>query len=172
MQEDLIQLLMTFGLLGGAYVSGTLLERRHYKRILLREGVLSGVPAITLKNPPAAWGTLSGELVTGSVVVSLDYYKRFAAGWRNLVGGRVGSYESLLDRARREAVIRMKAEARLKGYDAVINTRIETSRLASGRRDGKGTAGVEVLAFGTAIRRGSGLLAATDHETPTERTKT
>jgi uncharacterized protein YbjQ (UPF0145 family) len=69
-----------------------------------------------------------------------------------LVGGRVASYESLLDRGRREAILRMKEEAFERGYNAVINVRIETSRLASSSRNGEGTAGVEVLAFGTALK--------------------
>jgi uncharacterized protein YbjQ (UPF0145 family) len=46
--------------------------------------------------------------VSGSVVVSVDYFKRFLAGLRTLVGGRVTSYETLLDRARREAILRCK----------------------------------------------------------------
>ncbi|MBT8092626.1 MAG: YbjQ family protein, partial [Gammaproteobacteria bacterium] len=54
--------------------------------------------------------------------------------------------------ARREAVLRMVESARQQGYDAVINVRLETSRLANSARDGKGTAGVEMLAFGTALK--------------------
>ena len=46
----------------------------------------------------------------------------------------------------------MKAEAKLKGYDAVINVRLETSSLASARADGKGNVGIEILAFGTGVR--------------------
>ena len=91
-------------------------------------------------------------MVTGSVVISLDYFKRFLAGLRAVVGGRIKAYETLLDRARREAILRMKEETARKGYDTILNVRLETSRLATGRRDGKGTAGVEVLAFGTAVK--------------------
>tara|TARA_Y100001934_G_C12303925_1_gene751413 strand:- start:612 stop:893 length:282 start_codon:yes stop_codon:yes gene_type:complete len=91
----------------------------------------------------------------GSVVISLDYFKRFLAGLRSLVGGRVGSYESLLDRARRESLLRMKEVAIKGGYDAVINVRFETSRLASSGQNGSGTAGVELMAYGTAIKLGS-----------------
>jgi uncharacterized protein YbjQ (UPF0145 family) len=69
-----------------------------------------------------------------------------------LIGGRIKTYEPLLDRARREAILRMTEEARSQGYDAVFNVRLETSRLANGRRDGKGIAGVEMLAFGTAVK--------------------
>ena len=69
--------------------------------------------------------------------------------------GYATSYETLLDRGRREALLRLKESAREAGYRAVINVRLETSRLANRRRDGKGTTGVEILAFGTglALRR-------------------
>ena len=59
---------------------------------------------------------------------------------------------SLLERARREALLRMTESAREQGYDAVFNVRLETSRLANARGDGNGTAGVEMLAFGTAVK--------------------
>ena len=38
------------------------------------------------------------------------------------------------------------------GFDAVFNVRLETSKLANSRRNGEGVAGVEMLAFGTAVR--------------------
>jgi uncharacterized protein YbjQ (UPF0145 family) len=74
------------------------------------------------------------------------------ASLRALVGGRVKSFEPLLDRARREALLRMREQARARGFDAVINTRLETSRLASSRQSGNKTAGIEILAYGTAIK--------------------
>jgi uncharacterized protein YbjQ (UPF0145 family) len=43
-------------------------------------------------------------------------------------------------------------DARSQGYDAIFNVRLETSRLANATRDGKGTAGVEMLAYGTAVK--------------------
>lgn len=106
----------------------------------------------TCRTPPPDWKAESSGLVSGSVVISLDYFKRFLAGLRALVGGRIKSYEPLLDRARREAILRMKEEARSRGYKAVFNVRLETSRLASSRRNGKGTAGVEIIAFGTGLK--------------------
>ena len=84
-------------------------------------------------------------------MVSHDYFKRFLAGLRNVVGGRIKSYEPLLDRARREAILRMKEDALARGHDSVVNVRLETSRLANSRRGGKGTACVEMLAYGTAL---------------------
>ncbi|MEJ2206859.1 MAG: heavy metal-binding domain-containing protein [Gemmatimonadota bacterium] len=88
--------------------------------------------------------------------LSLDYFKRIAGSLKGIVGGNIRVYEPLLERARREALIRMKEEARERGHDTIINVRIETSRLASARADGKGTVGVEILAFGTAVTLSEG----------------
>ncbi|MCH2476148.1 MAG: YbjQ family protein [Gemmatimonadetes bacterium] len=97
------------------------------------------------------------DMVMGSVVVSHDHFKRFLAQLRIIVGGRIKSYEPLLDRARREAVLRMKEQALAHGHNTVVNIRLETSRLANSRRGGKGTAGVEMLAYGTALTTRKGL---------------
>ncbi|MDH3288244.1 MAG: YbjQ family protein [Betaproteobacteria bacterium] len=134
-----------------AYSVGTYLERKHFEDIRAREARLQGFPVISFGTVPADWKITSTELVAGSVVVSLDYFKRIIASLRGLIGGRIKTYEPLLDRARREALLRMIEDAKGRGYDAVVNVRLETSRLASARRNGKGTAGVEMLAFGTAV---------------------
>ena len=154
--DSLVQLFIQFAvpltLLLLGFVSGSLIESQHYKDIRLRESKTRRMPTITFRRPPPHWEIESAVLVTGSTVVSVDYFKRFLAGLRAFLGGRVTAYEALLDRARREALLRMKEQAIASGHDAVVNVRLETSRLASSRRDGKGTAGVEVLAFGTAVK--------------------
>lgn len=135
-----------------AYFVGSALEKRHFASIIEREKALREFPVLTFENLPDDWTVASSEMVAGSIVVSLDYFKRIIAGLRGLIGGRVKTYEPLLERARREAVLRMVEEAQALGYHAVVNVRLETSRLANSTRDGKGTAGVEMLAFGTALR--------------------
>ncbi len=135
------------------YLIGSSLERRHFADLRRREAANKGFPVISFETLPDGWQMVRGHLVAGSVVISLDYFKRFLGAVRGLIGGRIKSYEPLLDRARREAMLRMIDQARSKGYDAVINTRLETSRLATARGNGKGTAGVEILVFGTAIKR-------------------
>ncbi len=134
-----------------AYFIGSAIERRHFESIRAREDAIHGFPMLTFETLPADWRVKSTELVTGSTVVSLDYFKRIIAGLRAIVGGRVKTYEPLLDRARREALLRMAEDARRRGFDAVINVRLETSRLANATRDGQGIAGIEMLAFGTAV---------------------
>jgi len=134
-----------------AYFIGNMIESRHFRQLREREDALHGYPVLTFETLPEDWRVGSTGLVTGSVVVSLDYFKRVIAGLRGLIGGRIKTYEPLLDRARREALLRMAESARQDGYDAVVNVRLETSRLANSARDGKGTAGVEMLAFGTGL---------------------
>jgi uncharacterized protein YbjQ (UPF0145 family) len=133
------------------YLTGRWFERKHFESIREREQRLAAMVTSTLRSVPGDRPVARAEMVAGSVVVSLDYFKRFIAGLRGLIGGRIKSYEPLLDRARREALLRMREDAERAGYDMVINVRIETSRLAAAASNGKGTAGVEILAFGTAI---------------------
>ena len=68
------------------------------------------------------------------------------------VAGGIAALFGPLHGGANEAVLRMIEDARLQGYDAIFNVRLETSRLASAKRDGKGVAGVEMLAFGTAVK--------------------
>ena len=146
-----LQFGLPFLILVLAYFVGSMIERRHFRNLRKREAEASGYPVITFETLPADWTVGSTGLVSGNVVVSLDYFKRVIAGLRGLVGGRIKTYEPLLDRARREAMLRMIESSRQSGYDAIVNVRLETSRLANSRRDGDGVAGVEMLAFGTGI---------------------
>lgn len=153
---EFLPILLSFGLTVGllllGYFAGSAAEKKHLANLRQRELRHRMHIASTLAVVPTGHRVLDCELVSGSVVISLDYFKRFLATLRGIVGGRVRSYETLLDRARREALLRMREAAIDGGYSMVINVRLETSRLASSRPDGKGTAGVEILAFGTALR--------------------
>ncbi len=151
-----ISLLVQFGLpillLVVAFLIGSTIEKGHFRKIRKREAAVHGFPVVSFDTMPENWRAEDCTMVTGSIVISLDYFKRVIAGLRGLVGGRIKTYEPLLERARREALLRMTESAQAQGYDAVFNVRLETSRLANARRDGNGTAGVEMLAFGTAVR--------------------
>ena len=103
------QLITFLVLIATAYTVGCLIERRHYNSIDERERKSLKLPAITTKHLPREKDDVQeARLVYGNVVVSIDYFKRILAGLRNVFGGEVSSYETLLDRARREAVLRMK----------------------------------------------------------------
>ncbi|WP_299196989.1 YbjQ family protein [uncultured Amphritea sp.] len=136
-------LLMTLG-----YLVGQVAEKKHYKSIIQREKRLSGLPTIASRFPPTD-RLFDQSLVMGNTVISVDYFKRFIAALRNLLGGRVTSYESLLDRARRESLLRMKQQAEAMGAEYVFNVKYETASISKGRNNAIGS--VEVLAYGTAL---------------------
>jgi len=90
-------------------------------------------------------------LVVGSVVIAEDYFKRVAAGLRGFFGGHVAVYESLMDRGRREAMLRMKEAARRHGATMVLNVRFETSSLSEESSGGSPMFSAEFIAYGTAL---------------------
>ena len=149
--EMSVQFGLPLTLLVLAFFTGSALERRHYASIRERELRWRSLPAVTFRSVPPGWKVSECALVTGSVVISVDYFKRFLSGLRMIFGGRVKAYETLLDRARREALMRIKQKAVEQGYHAIINVRLETCRLANSRNSER-VAGLEVLAFGTGVK--------------------
>jgi uncharacterized protein YbjQ (UPF0145 family) len=61
----------------------------------------------------------------------------------------VVSYETLIDRGRREAILRMKEQT--PDADIIINTRIETSVIGATANQKNAVGSIEVFAYGTAI---------------------
>ena len=145
----MFDLIILITLLALGYGFGRYSETKHYASIQEREKVLNAIPAIASRIPPHGRPDFDSKLVSGSVVISVDYFKQFIAGIRNLLGGRVTSYESLLDRARREAILRMKESAKQLGAEMVFNIKLETASIHKGKGNGIGS--VEVLAYGTAL---------------------
>jgi uncharacterized protein YbjQ (UPF0145 family) len=142
-------LLFFLTLIAVGYVVGTLVEKRHYRSIHERETKFLYLPAVTMKTVTHLdQKVTSAELVCGSAVISIDYFKRFLASLRNIFGGTVKSYESLIDRARREALIRMKEMAG--DATVIVNVRIETSTIGRNANK-KGVGCLEAMAYGTAL---------------------
>lgn len=132
------------------YFTGSHLENKHIKSIEDREKQKSYLPVLTISKSKENENAEYSKLVIGSAVISIDYFKRVLAQLINLVGGNVSSYESLVDRARREAILRMKDQAF--GYDYILNLRIETSTVGNSANQRNGVGSVEVLAYGTAVK--------------------
>lgn len=87
------------------------------------------------------------QLVLGSVVIAQDGFKMMIALFLNIFGKDLTVYETLLVRGRREAIVRMKAQADLLGFDGVLGVRLDTSMV--------GVGAIEVIAYGTTFRRSS-----------------
>lgn len=131
------------------YSFGRIAEKRHYRSILRREAALNDLIMVTTRTLPESAVPPTTQMVLGNVVISVDYFKKFVAGLRMIFGGRVHTYESLLDRGRREALLRMQERAKMLGANMIFNVRLETSSISKGARNSVGS--VEVLAYGTAI---------------------
>lgn len=143
-------LIVFLGLLLIGYVVGTQTEKSHVRDIEQREQKVRHVPVYNLSNcelvPPAQTSTM----VVGSVVISSDYFKTVMASLLSLIGGRISVYEGLLERGRREALLRMKEEAIAWGASQVLNVRIESASLNGDASNG--LMAIEVMAYGTGIR--------------------
>jgi len=143
--ESLITIVV---LIAVGYIFGRIAETRHYQSIHEREQTFLGLPTTMSKKPIGHLGPIrDAQLVQGNVVISVDYFKQFLATLRNVFGGTVQAYETLLDRARREAILRLKESCPKAGQ--IINLRLETSSIFKG--DSERIGSVEVLAYGTAI---------------------
>ena len=82
-------------------------------------------------------------VVSGSTVRARHVGKDITALFRNLVGGEVSEYTSLLAQSREQALQRMKDVAVEKGANAIVGMRFMTSMVAQGS--------AEILAYGTAV---------------------
>ncbi|MFK7828470.1 MAG: YbjQ family protein [Congregibacter sp.] len=144
----MLNLYLVLSLLVVGYVIGQYLERRHYRSIEARELAYISLITTSSKRPLGEITEPSRvELVEGACVISIDYFKQFVASLRQLFGGSLRSYETLVDRARREAVLRLKEQCLDAGQ--VINLRLETSSISKGQKGQVGA--VEVHAYATAI---------------------
>ena len=151
--DGIIQLVVFLVLLAIGVFAGRANERRHYRELKEAEDDLRDIVVSSERATGEADTFSRGTLVVGSVVIAEDYFKRVAAGLKSLVGGNLRSYETLLERGRREAIVRMKQQARRLGATYVVNVRLETASLSedwSGRRP---MFSAEFIAYGTALVR-------------------
>jgi len=144
-----LQIGIPVGLITLGYFAGRYAERKHYESIHQREAHFLRLPAVSTRQWDTDRPVAEARMVVGSVVISADYFKRLLASLRNIIGGRMRSYESLLDRARREAILRLKEQ--FPDADIIVNLRMETSTIGGTSKKG-GVSAVELVAYGTAIK--------------------
>ncbi|MFO7901359.1 MAG: heavy metal-binding domain-containing protein [Pirellulaceae bacterium] len=148
---DLIVLGIPLVVLLVGLMAGRITETAHFAALERREEESRGLILSNVRRYATSPNVVDGQFVTGHVVISTDYFKSVCAALRRLVGGRVISFEKLVERGRREALLRLKTEAAAGGADLVLNVRYETMTIARSRQ-GSGVMGIEVLAYGTAVK--------------------
>lgn len=131
------------------YTVGSWRERSHFRSLVEREADYGNIGIANLRTVSEPSSVEQATMITADCVIASDYFKSFAATLRKLLGGDIRSYETLMERARRETILRLLEQARELGATEVWNVRMATSNIAST----PGTVSVEVLAYATAIRR-------------------
>ncbi|MBK8174088.1 MAG: heavy metal-binding domain-containing protein [Rhodospirillales bacterium] len=86
-------------------------------------------------------------IVAGQAVMGTNFFRDLFAGIRDIVGGRSGSYEKELRKAKELALDEMTEEARSIGADAIIGVDLDYEHIGSGERSM-----LMVSANGTAVK--------------------
>lgn len=71
-------------------------------------------------------------IVTGEVIVGANLFRDLFASITDIVGGRSGKYEQVLQRARKEAIAEMEDEAAKLGATAVVGIDLDYEVLGQG----------------------------------------
>jgi uncharacterized protein YbjQ (UPF0145 family) len=85
-----------------------------------------------------------GELLVVVSVMAANVVKDIRENIRNLVGGRMGHYEGLIEKGVQLALDDLAEKAQSRGYDGVIGVKISHPSLVDG--------GVEVVVYGNGFR--------------------
>ena len=150
MNNSLTQMLINYApfilLFAAGWFFGSRHERQHLAQLSIAEQELSHIMVSSERfYVPKLVANTEGELVLGSVVIAQDYFKMIIARVLSIFGKNLTTYETLLDRARREALVRMRTEAQAKGYNHLYGLRLEVSNINQ-----LGSM-VEAIAYGTAV---------------------
>ena len=102
--------------------------------------IITTTPTVEGRQITEYHGVIFGEVITG-----INFVKDFFAGVRNIVGGRSGSYEEELNKARTNAMRELEDRAQRLGANAVVGVDIDYEVL------GSNNAMLMVTASGTAV---------------------
>lgn len=146
----MIEIGIFLGLLALGLVAGRLTSRRHLQKLEVREARLSEMRTSDIKTRPDADPDRPGmTMVNAEVVIGSDYFITFLLKLRQILGGNIASYQSLMERAKREARIQLLEQAHEQGYNAVCNIRLQTADVGGGNYSSRLPL-APILAYGTA----------------------
>jgi uncharacterized protein YbjQ (UPF0145 family) len=95
-------------------------------------------------NEPYVWGDFVWATTTEGLHAGTDWIAR----WKNLLGGRVKSYDKKVDRAITAGTEKIKKTAQSLGCNAIIGLRINVEAIPV-----RGDALITVNVYGTAVKR-------------------
>lgn len=136
------------GLFIVSLITGKLIERKHFKSLEAREEMMENQILKTTKTMSSGLSVIGEtKLVCGEAVIAAEFFRWIMGAFKSMFGGPIRSYESIIDRARREALLRMREVA----GDAVeiVNVRLEYAPISYGISSKSSC--VEAIAYGTAV---------------------
>lgn len=136
------------------YLTGRQIEVSHFRSLRDREERYQRIAMVSAQWRDHLEPDCEAKMFDGSVVIGADYFKSVISGLRAVFGGNMNNYESLLDRARREAKLRMLKAADEWGAEKLLNVRVETAVIGS-QTGKRALPCVEIHVYATGIRRGN-----------------
>lgn len=93
----------------------------------------------------------ASALLHVSICVGPSMGQIFFMWFKSLVGGRLRSYEVVLEYGRREVLFRLREQAKALGCTSIHNVRLETSVISFAQNRDSKRSSVEFLAFATGL---------------------
>jgi uncharacterized protein YbjQ (UPF0145 family) len=93
----------------------------------------------------------SSALLHVSICVGPSMGQMFFMWFKSLVGGRLHSYDVVLEYGRREVLYRLRQQAKALGCTSIHNIRLETSVISFAQNQDSKRSSVEFLAFATGL---------------------
>jgi uncharacterized protein YbjQ (UPF0145 family) len=131
--------------------AGRMSEQKHFRSLDERESKNGDFVISQLRTfPGAVGGPTPPVLIVREVVIASDYLKTFLSGLRKIFGGEMRAYQSLITRARREALQRVVEDARSRGYNAICNVRFDGADVGGNAKSRQRPPMVAIFASATA----------------------
>ena len=134
-----------------AWGAGNAIARRHEKDMARRAPSVEHVRVTDMRKIlDLTPGKTPCGLVTSEVTFGIDHFRGFLGSLKNIFGGEVRSYQATLDRARREALLRLKEHTLALNCNAIANVRIDFADISGNSTVAKKASMVSIMASGTA----------------------
>lgn len=130
-----------------SWIFGNIYQKKKQEELEVRVESFGTDNLTTLKSPPTQ--VSASGLLTANIIMSVSWWQKLVGGIKTIFGGQVQTWDGILAWARKEAMQRLREQAKAEGFDNVINVRLETSEIQSSK--GRNTA-IEILAYGTGIK--------------------
>ncbi len=154
------------GLLG-AFLAGNWIASRHDDDLTQRARAVADIRMTDMKlliDPVN--GPQPPSLMVSEVTLGIDHFRGFLGNLKNIFGGEVRSYQTTLERARREVIMRLLEQAHAQGFNAVANLRINFVDISGNATKARKASSVSIIASATAHYAATGARAQVSRPIP------